>query len=68
MPGMTEKEKEMLADIDAKLAKNNATLSAAQKAILLKSGKTETSTSVEMPSMDQDPKVTPTRRTIDMGK
>lgn len=68
MPGMTDEEKQMLADIDAKLAKNNATLSAAQKAILLKSGKSKSSTSVEMPSIDQDPKVKPTRRTIDMGK
>ena len=68
MPGMTDEEKQMLADIDAKLAKNNATLSAAQKAILLKSGKSQSSTSVEMPSMDQDPKVKPTRRTIDMDK
>tara|TARA_R100000234_G_scaffold57383_1_gene34674 strand:- start:735 stop:941 length:207 start_codon:yes stop_codon:yes gene_type:complete len=68
MPGMTDEEKQMLDDIDAKLAKNNATLSAAQKAILLKSGKSKSSTSVEIPSMDQDPKVKPTRRTIDLDK
>ena len=68
MAGMTDEEKQMLADIDAKLAQNNATLSAAQKAILLKSGTPKSSTSVEIQSMDQDPKVMPTPRTIDMDK
>tara|TARA_R100001086_G_scaffold50502_1_gene22428 strand:+ start:95 stop:301 length:207 start_codon:yes stop_codon:yes gene_type:complete len=68
MPGMTEEEKQKYADIEKALAENNAKLPAFQKTILLKYGKPTTSTSVEMPPMDQDPKVTPRRRTIDMDK